>query len=162
MLIDDINYSLDVRNVPGRSALVAIADLPFTTGTIAAGGADVNLKLPQPPTGFARVWQSLSMIWTVGGLANLDNVFFTRANLEGNIGQTLVHFTGVLQANIDMLPLINCVNADNNISASTAPLIGYPGPLICANESVLGIFVDYVAPTTQAFAAAGWYKDIPF
>ena len=157
MQIPDILYAFDQRNRPGRASLIAITEAFFDSGSVAAGGADINFDLPRPSTAFARRWEFVSV--TTSGLVAADRISLVRSNVDVTFGSVLWTMTGSNYAALDHIPLIGGRLA--NFSAVVQELIGVDAFIVSPNDN-LRIVVDFGTPVAQTARAFGWYKDIPF
>lgn len=161
MQLDDIQYAVDTHNQPGRSPWIQYRDMPYDSGSIAAGGADISIDLPRPAVGFVRKWQHLAVIPSV--LARTDVIRFTRVSADQTTGTVLWtladqdNFAGTF----DSFPVINGTYWRSGVTDGVyAGIIGMP-PFIVPPEDILRVFWDMSAPVAQTISVRGWYKDLP-
>src|SRR5262245_4087816 len=109
MNILDLQYLIQFRGRPGRSALVDIGESFFTSGSFSVNPTG-SFNLPLPLTGCARAWTHLS---AVTGGANFgaagDSIQLSRVTGDSTAGVVLLNIvpSAVLGAGT-MLPLISC------------------------------------------------------
>ncbi len=153
MDFDDIVYTADQRNRPGRNSLVDVSDKLFNSGNTGLVANTVTITLPTPPTGFLRLWQQLSM--TTSALAAGDQLLFTRLTPDLLIQCALWQQLGANNSAI-IWPIIGGrqINSGSMFIGMDAFLVG--------QESVLRCLAIFAAPVAQTANVSGWYKDVAF
>lgn len=155
MNIEDVVYSADQRNRPGRNSLVAVSDSLFNSGPQGLVGNTVTIQLPAPPTGFLRVWQHI--VFLPSACAAGDVFLLTRLTPDLLIQSVLNTITGY--GSPFNFPAIGAIF--NFPNTQILPPLG-GRPIVVGQESILRIIGVFAAPVAQTINVSGWYKDVPF
>lgn len=158
MQIEDILYSLDRRNVPGKASLVSVREMFFNSGDVASTGADIFVDLPRPPAGFARKWSFVAVIVTTPGLATADILRLWWQDKDSSFGSTveIATITGQTATDGGPMPLIGGrrLNGQGNVQHGI-------NPFWVGAEDNLRVYIHLNAPVAQVMNVRGLFKDIP-
>jgi hypothetical protein len=149
----DLELLYKNRNVPGRFRLVDYTSHEFVSGNSVEAAGQTSQNLPQPSTGFCRLWIALAS--SISTAVVTDRVQFRFMGTDPNVTIPLA------QGFPNATPAFAFIGGGSVQYAAGGPIWKTMDPLLVSDQDLLNVIWILTALSGQTTAVRGRYIDLP-